>query len=347
MYSIEFFDTKLEYIATRTAEDIEVEFDYMTMQAGSIEVNKIQSLKYGYFIYIREINYQGFITTAQTVKDTTTVAFKPLLALCDVDIRYNYNKYTNYTLENQLKVMLEELYKKDICEVKTQINVLSATPRVKMNLKSQTQNILSVLIKAIKMYSVVVNCKIDFKNKKLVFDIEKHTQERTVEVNSDYVQDYTITLEDAADYATSLTVYQYKTAEDGTVTENEKTYYYDDYDGSITATPVKRIIPARHSTQEISGTDDFETDAYEAAYSKLYRSDFNNSIEVQINKNNKVIQPLTEWHIGEPVVVMTVEGISYNSIYSGYRVNQDKTTLLFGAVRTELTKKILIERRNK
>lgn len=347
VYNIEIFNTKLEYVATRTVADTQIEFDYLTTQAQSIEVVKLTGLQYGYFIYIREIEYQGYITMSQTVQEITTITFRPLISLCDVDIRYNYKKYSSYTLENQLKVMIEELYKKDICEVKTQIDVLSATSDAKMNLKSQTQNILSVMIKALKMYAVAVKCYIDFNKRILKFEIGSQSQGRTIELNCAYILNSNITIEDTSDYATSVTVYQYEIDENGTVTsDNEKTYYYDEYNDTVTSEPVKRIIPARHSTQEISGTEDFETDAYELAYSKLYRSEFNNSIEVQIDKNNRVIKPLTEWNIGEPVIVLSTDGESYKTIYSGYRINGDVITLLLGAVRTELTKKLLIERRN-
>lgn len=343
VYSIEIFDTKLNYVATRLVTNVEVEVDYLTQQANVVEVEKLENLQYGYYIYIREMNYQGFITTSETVKDTTTITFKHLLALCDFDIRYKYIENSSKTLENQIKLMLEELSKKEVCELATRINVLTATTNTKMNLKSQTQNILSVLIKAMKMYAVAVNCKIDFKNKELVFNVGTQKQERTFEMMCEYVQDYTITIEDTTDYATSMTVFQCEEDENGNIIENEKIYYYDEYDNSITTTPVKRILPARHTTQEIT-TQDFETDAYETAYSKLYRSEFNNVIEVEIDKENKILEQ-DAWRFGELVNVITKENV-YRSIYSGYRKNSDKVILILGAVRTELTKKMLIEKRS-
>ena len=51
-----------------------------------------------------------------------------------------------------------------------------------------------------------------------------------------------------------------------------------------------------------------------------------------------------EHAVGEPVTVL-YRGARYKSVFTGWKESERTATLTFGAVRLELTKKLILERR--
>ena len=73
-------------------------------------------------------------------------------------------------------------------------------------------------------------------------------------------------------------------------------------------------------------------------------SQYKNLIELAYDIDDALVNP-ADLIIGEPVTVVH-DGSTYPSILSGYEQSEGMMRLIFGVVRIELTKKLIIERRS-
>ena len=121
--------------------------------------------------------------------------------------------------------------------------------------------------------------------------------------------------------------------------ESEAEIYYLHSDNSISTTDEDRVTPINFLTVYVSasGEKTFSDMAYEKAVSVLTQNEYNNLIELEMTNMDSLINP-TSLKIGQATTIIS-NGISYQSVLTG-RVIGKTTTLIFGAIRRELTKKI-------
>lgn len=87
----------------------------------------------------------------------------------------------------------------------------------------------------------------------------------------------------------------------------------------------------------ISSTpEEFDQKALEKATDTLAVEKNNNLIELEMLENDILFEP-EEMNIGQDILVIS-EGKSYESMLTGYKRKSGKITLIFGAIRLELTK---------
>ena len=134
--------------------------------------------------------------------------------------------------------------------------------------------------------------------------------------------------------------------------ENNVIIYYLHSDGSITQQNTDRITPVFFSVEyiELTPGEDGETDpndfrdtAYQRAYEAMTPEKYQHSIELSYRENDPLIHP-------NSIQIGTMATIYYNnnayvSILTGYRNESGVLTLLFGCIRLELTKKLILEKR--
>jgi hypothetical protein len=82
--------------------------------------------------------------------------------------------------------------------------------------------------------------------------------------------------------------------------------------------------------------EDFDTKALEKAADVLAVEKNNNLIELEMLEDDSLFEP-KEMNIGQDVLVIS-EGKEYESMLTGYKFKNGKITLIFGAIRLELTK---------
>ena len=101
-----------------------------------------------------------------------------------------------------------------------------------------------------------------------------------------------------------------------------------------------RITPVFSSVEYIEGSEDFLADANTRALEALSPRKYDNLIELTIPLNDRVI---TLRKIGTLTTILGEK--SYNTILTGYEQSGGIIKLMFGCVREELTKKLILERR--
>ena len=117
----------------------------------------------------------------------------------------------------------------------------------------------------------------------------------------------------------------------------EEVTYYRDADGTITETPSERILPVVFKDVSIQAKpENFDLKALEKATDVLAVEKNNNLIELEMLEDDSLFEP-KEMNIGQDVLVIS-EGKEYESMLTGYKFKNGKITLIFGAIRLELTK---------
>ena len=101
-----------------------------------------------------------------------------------------------------------------------------------------------------------------------------------------------------------------------------------------------RIEPVVFDYKSIKVSDDesFTEKAFAQAEEKLLSKDYNNLIELELMADDDMNDPL-DWEIGQKGMIISEDKI-YTSIFTGYSIEDGAITMIFGAVRNELTKKL-------
>jgi hypothetical protein len=124
--------------------------------------------------------------------------------------------------------------------------------------------------------------------------------------------------------------------------EEERVTYYLHTDGTVNTTNSSRVSPVFASTEYVNGSD-FAANAEKRAVEALTPQQFNNLIELTFRRDDQIIDVAT-MAIGTMASIID-DGNVYKSILTGYAKSEDLVTLVFGIVRADLTKKLIIERR--
>jgi len=115
--------------------------------------------------------------------------------------------------------------------------------------------------------------------------------------------------------------------------------FYLHTDSSVSAVDANRILPVIFTTETVTVGDGevFSDVALEKAIATLKPTEYNNLIEIEVMNDDDLVKPY-DLKIGQTVTVID-NGNQYQSILTGKKIN-GTTTLIFGAIRKELTKKI-------
>lgn len=228
--------------------------------------------------------------------------------------------------------------------------------RMKVNLRDD------ILYNAIKYYGVVVEAVPDFAN-------------RWIDVRVSTPSGYPLAAfeqTDHADYTAAIGTIPVISADDQTVTIESfsldssssdvntlviystnnttlTTTYYLHNDGRTpaysTANDNARILPAKYGLAGTSGSGStFTTNAEKKAKEFFKNLIWNSSIELKFTKNDPLFQP-EKIKIGQLCHIWH-DGKCYTSMLTGRKLG-DETTLMFGSVRTTLTKQMKLEKKKK
>ena len=173
----------------------------------------------------------------------------------------------------------------------------------------------------------------DFQAKKVVCTIGKNTaSSRTIEAELPNIIDKNIDLGIEKESTNKLIIVN----EDD---ESEKIIYFLHTDDSISTTDENRIEPVIPETvyASASGTKTFADVALEKATATLTATKYNNLIELETTNGDDLVKT-RDLAIGQNVSIIN-DGKSYTTVLTGKKID-DTTTLIFGAVRKELTKKL-------
>ena len=352
MYKVEIFDTNMDYVSACYADDAQIiALDYLAFDPFQINVQLVGAKK-GYFVHITDNN--GEVVADCVISDVKPqdrlqdISLRPLQAVFDREVFYTpVSDAITWIASNLNEVYVSTT---DVLQ-RLPLNVTYALgsrsfPLTGYNF-NPTINILSVITNAFATWDVVTKAWLDLVNKEIRVHIFEQTATQTIECDLENIVSSEITLGDSYGSANKLTVK--KTVEEGTPSGTTEITYYLHTDGTIDTTDTDRITPVFFDAETLEQTEDM-TDADWIAETEVVAKEtltpaqYDNEVVLMVWGDDKIINP-RDIDLGT-ITTLYIKGETYYSILTGVSVEGGMYTLTFGAVRTELTKKLSIEKRN-
>lgn len=342
-YRAEFFDNALNFVAWAQVDNAPIAFDYLTLEETTVSTNKplyeVSTLNLCRIVSNDGTKYSGVVSSTTASKTGSSISIKPLLSLFDVTCFFDRTKLQTMSLENFIAEIMESLYTSD--DALQNISGFTAVPQsetlnAKLNLKDNVNSLFDILTSALKKYGIVVTVDFDPKQKTVTANIGKvESKNWVIEADLSGCTNVTVDFSDGLSGINKLTLINKND-------ESQKAVYYLHPNGTVDTNNENRITPVQFS-YELLESDDFETEAAEQAENTLKPEEYNNLIELSVLNSNKIVR-WSNHEIGEPVTVI-YKGAQYKSVFTGWNESGQAVTLTFGAVRLELTKKLILERR--
>lgn len=349
--NVEIFDRALNNISHTTAVMQEYEEDYLSPHDNDIVVLNCDVAKGNYIrIVDKRTEYFGIVNSvASQSEKTMKISYGSFLTLFDTDVLFNTDlQGGNTSLEQTIANLITDMFisNTDQSMVVPGLNVQTQTSTADwgFNLKSDTENkhhcIINfynvIFVRSLEKYAVRVKVVPDVQNKTINLLIGRNTAS-AVPIESDLhnVVKRNIVIKETSNDVNKLVVYN---------TENYtgKRVYYLHPDGSYNMTNDNRILPV---VQDIKGTaPEREEDTIKKTFAQMADSEaaevfgliaYNNLIELEVANDDGLVKPYA-LEIGQIANVYS-KGNVYPSMLTGKTV-KDKTTLIFGTVRVDLTK---------
>ncbi len=335
-YNVEIFDRDYSFQDAKQVGNFEYSFDYLSIEENTVNLPSNTVCKIGDFIFLSSNNESlaGIISSTKNNKNTKRVNIKPFMSWLDVEIK---NVQLTGYIEDYLEAIIESLYVNNTDTYQNiQPLVVETTSQTlgTIVLENDTMKLYEVICELFKKYGVVIRFKVDSVCGQIRCLIGKNTElQKVIEADLPNILSKNIVMRTSAMESFNK-VYIFNTGEDST---GEEATYYRDADGTITQNPTDRILPVTYKEVAITSTpEDFDTKALEKATDILAEEKNNNLIELEMLEDDLLFNP-EEMSIGQDILVIS-EGKSYESMLTGYKHRNGKTTLIFGAIRLELTK---------
>ena len=341
----------MDFVSACYTDDAQtISIDYLAYDPFQITTQIIDAKK-GYFAHITgddlETVADCIIADVQPDKNSQELSLRPLQALFDFNVFYTPVSDAITWIETALT---EQFVTNEDTLQRRPLNVTATAgsrrfPLTGYNL-NPTMNILSVITNAFATWGVVTEAHLDLANKEIVVSIYEQVATQTIECDLDNIISAEITLGDSYGSTNKLTIK--KTVQEGEPSGTTEITYYRHNDGSINTTDDDRIVPVFWEVATIEQTAEM-TDAQWIAETAtkakevLSVGQYDNEVILSVWEDDKIVNP-KDIEIGT-IVTLILKGETYYSILTGYQVEGNIYTLTFGAVRTELTKKLSMQSR--
>ena len=313
--------------------------DYLTLEKTTFKAKSIAAQK-GDFIRVTEQNgasvFEGIVDDVESGNSGTTISAQPLMSLFDIDV--HFDRTTSSKIEDFIAGIITSNFisSGDSLQNVTGMTVEATSSTTgALNLKDNIHSFFEIITKSLTAYGIAVNLELNVQKKTLAVTVGKVTDTATIEANLKAITEKNIILGDSYGELNKVTIYN-KADEAQTVT------YYLHTDGSVSTENTDRVTPVFFAAKFLDTEEDFGTAAYQKAYETLAPSTYNNLIELTTAKDSAVLD--TSMKMGTEVLVIDGDK-SYKSILTGYSITGNLVKMTFGVVRADLTKILILERR--
>lgn len=339
-YKIEIFSRDFTFKSFSPIEKPDFSFDYLTIEKTKVKTKNIDAAKGDLVIISSGINreYYGLIDDLEPGIDEITFTLKPMLSLFDTTVILS--KSFTY-IEHFIREIITENFIESgdsLQDIPGLTVSITSETEATLNLEDNIGSFYNVITTALTGYGVIVDFTFDPQEKTASVVIGKNKKAVTIEAGLPNVISTSFLIGDSYGQRNKLTLINKDNPEE-TVT-----YYLHD-DGTVSSVDEKRISPVFFSFENVTpGEKGFADAAYAAAFESLAPQKYDNLIEITINTDNKLIDP--NMSIGTEAVIF-FEHRAYVSVLTGFSKTERNITLVFGCVRAELTKRLILERRKK
>lgn len=341
-YKIEIFDRDFNFVGYSIVERPEIDFDYLTLEETTLRLPRITAGK-GDFAHVTDLYgsviYDGIVSDVRDDGAGVELKVAPLLSLFDVQVIYDKEIFKTLPLEEAIEKIITDTYIKNEDSLQNlkgiSVRRESRTEGTTLDIRSNIHAFWDIITKAMLLYDIVVECSLQVQEKEIDVLIAARGENVTLEAELDNVVQKSFMV--GGEYG-ALNKITFRSKE----TEEEIIYYLHP-DGSITTDDSDRITPVFFSAEYIEGAEDFREQAYQRAYDQMKPQKYEQNIELGYRDSDRMIMP-NAMKIGT-VADILYQDKGYKSILTGYRTSEGVTVLTFGAIRMELTKKLILERR--
>lgn len=326
-YRAEIFARDFAFRGWSQVESPKIVYDYLTLEATEINLPKHLECQRGDYLCME--GYEGIVKSIEYDKNRTKLTVKPLLSLLDIQVYYDRNAIYTQPLETFIAALIQkelidtddEIQRVEGLRIETRTNQIEG----RLNLKDNIHKLFDdIILKALTKYGITVKMSLDIHKKEIKCSIGlTKAAQKTIEADLPVVLEQSITLRD--DYgAANKFIAVNKRNESETLT-----YYAEDY-----APPCVQVV-------EYIDDDDFSAKAKERSNEALAKAEFENCIEIVLQEENTFLGGA---EVGDRVNVIK-DGVVYPTVLTGYEIERGRMRYIFGAVRLELTKILIMERR--
>lgn len=308
-------------------------FDYLTLEEWAITAIGVLNPKRGNYVQVvegNEVKYEGVITNSETGTDEglTTLFVRPLLSLLDFDVylpTIQDNSLVEYLLSNFIY-----WGRRDNAEPSANLQglVVVTTTSTAGEIETSGDNIINLwncAVQALKKYKIVIRASLLTAQGQIRFEIGKMNASAYIEADLPNIISKTFSLQDNNGNPNCCLVANKNDA-------SEYLWFANETDNN----GIWKVAEI-----ELKDGEDFEEKATAKAQSIIIPAEFDNSIEITVQENDKIV-PLTA--IGTSVDIIT-DGRSIPSVLTAIAVENHIKTLTFGAIRLDLTRQLILQRR--
>lgn len=363
--SVDFFDTKLNFIYHDDIDTPGIDLDYLTPESSRIEVSQTNDIPVRSLVRIEgHDNFVGVVDDVNRGEGKTTILVKPFSMIFDQPVLFDCNWQYGASSPKPLEQTIADLIKTywlnssdSLQNMPLDIYTTSSTTNWTFGLvgdKSDDDKATSannhqcivefydtILQNALTRYRVAIESEFDFVQMKIKVTIGVPSRTQIIEADMDDVEVVEFTIGKLQSDLNKLEIWN----EDN---YTEKKYYYLHTDGTYDTngtinriTPVKANViavqPERDSNNTI--TKSFLTVAKEQADQTFGDIQWRNYIELNVGNDNSF--DALNMRVGQLVQIIHLNK-TYETILTGKKLG-DLITLVFGTIRIDLTKKNQLE----
>jgi hypothetical protein len=344
-YKIEIFDRDYNFRDKAVFGDTPFLFDYLTLENTELKLPRLNAVK-GDYAHVTDFSgnivYQGFIADASFDKRTSRFKLAPLLSLFDVTVIVDKAYLETGSLEGLIEQAITDNFISNADSLQNieglSVTALTNTYGVALDIDKSVVELYDIITSALSQYGIVVKATLNPQAHELNVTIGAASATPvTIETTLLNAIDKNFVIGDSYGAVNKLTLVNQND-------ETERKIYYLHSDGTVSDTDEDRIYPVFPKTEYINNTD-FASAAENRAKKVLSPQKFNNQIELTYSRSDKLISGSC-CDIG--TVVKIIDGADvYGSILTGYEKTEDLIKLVFGIVREDLTKKLILEGRRR
>lgn len=308
--------------------------DYLTLEEWSVVALGQLNPKRGNYVQIVEgndVKYQGVLTNSETGTEEglTTLYVRPLQSLLDFDV-YLPTIPTHTSIENLLSNFIY-WGRRDNVETSANLQglVVLNTTSTEGSLAIEEGGIINLwecAVQALKTHRIVIRASILTAQNQIRFEIGKNTDQARLETDLPNILSKTFSLQDNNGNPNCCLIAN---------EENPDEYlWFSNETGNNGIWKIEKI--------KVKEDEDFETKATEKALQIIIPKEFDNCIEVTVRSEDKIV---TIEDVGTLVDIVT-DGRIIPSVLTAISTDSSIKTLTFGAIRLDLTRQLILQRRN-
>lgn len=339
IYTVEIFKSDFTYRSNMQTSDLNIELDYLDISKNKVKIKTIKAYEGDYIrISTDEIELDGIITGVSDDGEYAKISFKSFMDIFNIEILTDVTDLETSTMESFIAGLIDDNYISNADTLQNiyglEVKILTGTLNTSLTVDSNIVNFYKdIVYSAFLQYNIIVSFSIETRKKKVICTIKKNIQNNlTIEADLPNIIKKNIDLSVSKESFNKLVVIN---EEDDT----EQEIYYLHSDNTIDMIDTDRVTPVNFKSDYTKATSSktFTEMAYDKAVSLLKQNEYNNLIELEMTKNDSLIKPVS-LEVGRNTTVIS-DGVSYQTILTGIKVGKT-ATLIFGATRRELTKKI-------